>query len=122
MVCGGKCGIGAAEQGEGVVGGAGRSAAQTGSGSRIERDALDLGGLQTEGLELRGDVGGGDKFVVRGAAASAQSVGGEERHFAVDVVGDVGGYWAWSRVAESRTRQTRTRERSITIVGARAGN
>ena len=65
----------------GVVGG--------GAGGGIERDALDLGGLQTEGLELGGDIRSGDKFVVRGAAASAQSVRGEERHFAVNVGGDV---------------------------------
>ncbi len=70
---------------QGVVGGS----AAVAEFAPSERDALELGGLETEGLELGDDVGGGDKFVVRGAAASAQSVRGEERHFAVHVGGDV---------------------------------
>ena len=93
---GGKCGIGAAEQAGGVVGeGAGRGVRGGARGSvrgkpGFERNALDLGGLQAEGLELRGDIGGGDKFIVGGTAASAKGVSGEERHFAMDMVGDVG--------------------------------
>ena len=76
----GERGIGAAEQADGVVGG----------GAGRERDELELGGFESEGLELGDDVGGGDEFVVSGAAASAESVGGEERHFAANVGGDAG--------------------------------
>jgi len=64
----GERGIGATEQADGVVSG----------GAGAERDELDLGGIESEGLELGDDVGGGDLFVVGGAAASAQCVRGEE--------------------------------------------
>ncbi len=57
----GERGIGAAEQGEGVVGG----------GAGGEWDGLEFGGFESEGLELRDDIGGGDELVVGGAAASA---------------------------------------------------
>jgi len=62
----GQFGIGATENREGVVGG-GRVVYRPG----VERDELNLSGFQTERLELGGDVGGGDEFVVGGAAASA---------------------------------------------------
>ena len=55
----GERGIGAAEQADGVVGG----------GAGREWDELELGGFESEGLELGDDVGGGDEFVVSGAAA-----------------------------------------------------
>jgi len=61
-----ELGIGAAKQGNGVVGCAARG----------ERDALHLCPFQSERLELRDHIGGGHQFVPGGAAASAQSVRG----------------------------------------------
>ena len=91
----GERGVGAAEQSKGIVG----------CGARGERDGLELSVFEAEGLELRGDIGGGDQLIVCGAAASAKGVGGEEGHFAVDVGGDVGGALGWALGCDLRQEQ-----------------